>query len=491
MNALPTDLDLCYVATHGFAVRMVFQTGLLGQLAARGLRVGVIVPDAQDQNLVELCRRDGVVPIAYPCSPAPAARWLKSLRKYVVEDIRRNPCLWDKHQEVLAANARRPHKKMAATLGLLINDVVEQLPILRRWFLAAEQRLLLRSEVVAFLRQLGVRTLVATYPVAAPEPELLLAARALGLQTVLHLLSWDNITAKGHFQALADHYLTWGPTMEEELQQFYGVAPDRMTRCGVPHFDLYFQPPTPVESPLLQQLAGGRPYLFFAMSAARYAPGETAILAQLCEATVPGGALAGVRIVARPHPSALAGVMRDTATLDALRRLENTHGLLVSLPQMVAGSRMNWSVQDSDMHELVGLLRGAAVVLNSGSTVAVEALALGRPVVITSYDGPENRPYAQSARRLRDYPHLAKLIGDGGGAVVESHTALLAQITTLLAAPETGAEARAHALFRQIGDQDGKATERVVAALVRALPQVPGTGQGAREVPPPTPSARA
>lgn len=451
---------------------MIFQTGLLRHLTEQGVRVSVIVPDATDPNVVELCTRDGVRPVEYPVPPQPVQRVLKSLRKYIVEDIRNNPCLWDKHEELKRGGGWR--KALTSRFGLLLNDVVVFAPVLRRLFLRLEQRLLLREEAIRFINGLNPDVLVSTYPVTAPEPELILAARHLKVMTVLHLLSWDNITAKGHFQALTEEYLAWGPTMKEELQEFYAVPEARITECGVPHFDLYFQnKELPANSTLLDRLAADdQPWLFFAMSAARYAPGETKILRELCVETRRGGRLEGVRIVARPHPSALSGVLEDSKTLNELTALETESGLLVSYPLMVSGSKMNWSVRDADMYELIGLLRGAAVVINSGSTVAVEALALGKPVVITAYDGPDTLPYDRSARRLRDYPHLRKLFADGGGEVVSDHETLMATISQFLATPDHHLERRQFALRRQIGNQDGHATTAVADALLRLLKEL-------------------
>ena len=449
---------------------MIFQTGLLRLLTEAGHQVSVIVPDARDPNVAALAERDGVETLEYTASPSAAQRPLKALRKYVVEDIRNNPCLWDKHRESIRKAGRGSTLRRAfAGAGLLLNDVVDRAPVLRSSFLAGERNLLRRKAALDFITGLAPDLVVATYPVAFPEPELLLAAEATGVTTAIHLLSWDNITAKGHFQALADHYIAWGPTMAEELREHYGVSEDRIHQCGVPHFDLYFKDRGRPDGALPRRLEAGGRYLFFAMSASRYAPGETGILRRLCEETLVGGELEGLRVVARPHPSALSGVMQDEATLLALRRLEAEAGLLLSLPRLVKGSKMNWSVRDDDMHELVALIKGAAVVLNSGSTVNVEALAMGRPVVVTSYDGPDRRPYESSAARLRDYPHLRKLFADGGAEVVTSHGELVAALKRLINDPERGAAGRAHALRRQIGDQRGDATRKVADALAHLL----------------------
>ena len=462
-----------YLATHGFAVRMIFQTGLLKLLTDRGVAVTVVVPDAQDPNVVALCRRDGVTPLAYVSTARRADRAMKWLRKYVVEDIRRNPSLWDKHRRSL--NKRGPAGAAAATaarLGLVLNGIVERVPPLRSGYLAVESRWLLRERAVAFVATHTPDLVVATYPVAPPEPELLVAAGAAGAGTCIHLLSWDNITAKGHFQALADKYLAWGPIMAEELREYYGVATEDISEVGVPHFDLYFKPADrPAEDELLAELSRGGPYVVFAMSAARYAPGETSILRQLCRESVPGGRFPGLRTVARPHPAALAGMMKDDRTLAELEDLRTEFGLLISLPTIVNQTDMNWSVRDSDMLHLVDLLRGAAVIINSGSTVNVEALAMGRPTVVTAYDGHLDLPYDKSARRLKDYTHLAKLFADGGGVVVGNHEELVGAIGRFLDDPEYLRPDRDYALRRQIGERGGEATDRVAEALLGMLGQ--------------------
>ena len=461
---------IVYLATHGFAVRMIFQTGLLRLLTEAGHSVSVVVPDPDDPNVRQLCERDGVTPVEYPVLLHPAHRVLKSLRKYVVEDIRSNPSLWDKHQETqLREDGNKTLRRIRARSGLFLNDIVNAVPALRRGYLRAEAKILLRKGALDFVGGLNADLLVSTYPVAPPEPELLLAAQSLGVKTTIHLLSWDNITAKGHFQALADHFIVWGPTMAEELGEVYGVEKKRITACGVPHFDLYFRELERPDRPLLHELAAGGPYLFYAMCAARFAPGETAILRELCRETSPGGRLAGLRVVARPHPSALSGLMRDDTTIQQLESLKEEYGLLLSMPDMVGRSRMNWSIRNEDMYELVALIKGAAVVLNSGSTVNVEALAMGRPVVVTSYDGPEQRPYARSAARLKDYSHLRKLFADGGGTVVENHEALVGAIKKFLKDPEYLRAERDHALYRQIGRQSGDATQKVAAAILGLL----------------------
>ncbi len=133
--------------------------------------------------------------------------------------------------------------------------------------------------------------MIATYPVAFIEAAFLGVAREMGLSTAIHLLSWDNITCKGRFPSLADDYIAWGPVMCSELEEYYGVQPDHVHECGVPHFDLHARP--------LDRVALGAalealtldpelPYLFFGMSSPVFAPNEIDIVEWLADAVCEG-----------------------------------------------------------------------------------------------------------------------------------------------------------------------------------------------------------
>ena len=120
------------------------------------------------------------------------------------------------------------------------------------------------------------------------------------------------------------------------------------------------------------------------------------------------------------------------------------------------------------MQELAGLLSGCQAVLNSGSTVSIDALCHGKPVVITSFDGEAQRDYWDSARRLMDYPHLSKLAQLGGLEIARSYPELSQLLTRVLAFPEEHQPERESALLAECFSMDGRATERVVSALTQS-----------------------
>lgn len=473
-KALETvELDVCYVASHGFAARMLLQTSLLGQLTSSATSVALVVTDNCDPAITDQCSEQGVHLFELNLEPSllEKAHWQN--RRYLLEDIRSNPCLWEKHKLRMDRSKSTPLKWLQPRFGLLIHDFRRFLPGIEYLTKAFETKFLFRStQVRNLLRRLNPKVVVATYPVMPPEPHFLLEAKTLGIPTILHLLSWDNITAKGRFPATADQYLSWGPIMSQELREYYEVHKDAIHEVGVPHFDLHFRHchlNCRSDSDLLKSLELDpiKPHAFFAMSAPRFAPREIEIVSWLAQAVENGKLGNDMQLVVRPHPQNVEGFMADETWVRRLSALRSAR-VAVDYPKL-SSSRIPWSMQKDDMERLSKLLASASIIYNSGSTVSIDGLAVDRPVVITAFDGDDQLPYWQSARRLVDYTHLKKFIGLAGVSVVRSYEELLKVSCQQIECPDKASHNRLYAFDQECGPRDGNATRRAAKTILSIL----------------------
>lgn len=440
---------------------MITQTGMLKQLTDLGYRVTLLVPDINDPGFQQVCTETGVELLEYLVEEGWLRRGLFQLRKFVLNDIEANPALLEKYM-VRKLDASRPlHKKLFDRLEFTAFRTAKRFPIIRKWFSRLERWALHSPAVVQQLRELNPRLLVCTYPVMSPEPEYLLAGREAGITTILHMLSWDNITAKGQFPALADVYGVWGDCMAEELLEYYQIRESRITRLGVPHFDRHQQALTNLDRQRLTRfgLDPNLPYLFVAMSAPRYCPREIDIVEWLAARAARGE----FQLLVRPHPQNMTGDMADTSWLPRLRALEKLEGVGLFPPKMNTDSRLLYSIARDDLSEFSQLLAGAAVVINSGSTVSIDAMMCGRPVILTSFDAEEELPYWNSARRLIDYTHLAKFVAHGSVRITKSYADLVAAVSAYLEDPSLDQAAREATVEHYCFSADGGATDRAVA----------------------------
>ena len=190
--------DLCYVISHGFAARMLFQTGLISQLLDRGLSIAIITPDANDENLDEYRHLPQMQIFG---SQEKTNIWEDDYnfkRKYYLEDIKANPALWEKHvYSIWYSSSKHPWKRVRPLFYYLAYALNKYFPSIRSNFAKKEHQYLQSTEAQQVIEQIQPRLVVSTYPVNLLEAKTLFAAQQKNIPTLLHLLSWDNITTKG------------------------------------------------------------------------------------------------------------------------------------------------------------------------------------------------------------------------------------------------------------------------------------------------------
>ena len=450
---------------------MLLQTKLLNQLADAGKRVAIIAPDIEDVNLQALAEQSGVELYAAPVANSLWNEDYLYKRKYYLEDIKANPALWEKHMYSLwYSKSKHPWRRVRPLYYLLIHRLIKLFPSIRKRFLSSEKRYLQSATITDLLHKIQPRLVVATYPVNILEAQVLYAARTAGIHTLLHLLSWDNITSKGRFPVLADEYIVWGEIMEAELQEYYQTPRQYIHRCGVPHFDYYEQyrnGEAHTEELAQMGLQPDAPYLFFAMSAERFTPHEIDIVEQLARAVRDNTFGPDVQLIIRPHPQVVQGNLTRSGWRQRLEQLVGDR-VAVDWPRLLK-SGLRWSLQQQDMHHLAALLAGCSLCLNSGSTISIEAQLLDKPVILTSFDAGYQLPYWKSARRLIDYTHLKKLIALGGISVARDQQQLETLIGRYLDDPSWQRAERQRASYQQCYERDGQATQRVKAAVINIL----------------------
>lgn len=78
-----------------------------------------------------------------------------------------------------------------------------------------------------------------------------LAARDLGIPVISFIHSWDNLP-KGNKMLKADHYFVWSDYMKTEMQQYYAdeVKENNITITGTPQFVCYTKPEYLIEKEL-------------------------------------------------------------------------------------------------------------------------------------------------------------------------------------------------------------------------------------------------
>ncbi|MCX8107647.1 MAG: hypothetical protein N3G20_02465, partial [Verrucomicrobiae bacterium] len=402
-----------------------------------------------------------------------------AVRRYLFEDVRANPALYARHLRDVELGSNGPmgeRKRVGAWLkrlerqGLyLLNRLLYGSGVLAP-VAAAGERLFLRDPGMrALLLRINPDILLTTYPINALEAIAMAEAKRLGITTVVQLLSWDNITSKGRFPVVGDYFISWGPIMTQELVEHYGISRDYIFETGVAHFDAQVKlADDNLRANILTALGldPARPYILFGMSSPIFAPREIDIVEELANC-IRRGEFGDIGLVIRPHPQNVRGYMADESWLPRLRALQGTR-VGIFWPKL-AESDLAWALEESDLPALASVMAGCTINLNSGSTFAIDGLVHRKPVVLTFFDADKKLPWHRSARRCAEYIHLRKLIETGGLFPVWSFAELKETLHKLLANPGLNIEARLRALHLECGPVDGRAAERIAAALATII----------------------
>ncbi|HEY7603048.1 MAG TPA: hypothetical protein VH760_02215 [Gaiellaceae bacterium] len=259
--------------------------------------------------------------------------------------------------------------------------------------------------------------LVSRCLLGGPEPDVLKAARVLGLPSILLVWSWDNLSSKAVLNEHPDRLVVWNDVQAREAVELHGVDPGHIDVLGAANFDRFFE-----ELDAARRRSGApsspRPKtILYLGSSAKIAPREVPIFERWLEAVRASAdpAVRDANVVVRPHP---AGRGWESWTPPERVRLE--------LPTA--------KLEPVTLAELL-LEADAAVALNTSAEL--EAAIAGVPV-LTFRAGNEARGQEGSV-------HFWYLLEGRGGFVLDAATLdeHVARLGDALAGGRDAASARA------------------------------------------------
>lgn len=144
---------------------------------------------------------------------------------------------------------------------------------------------------------------------SSAELEYLKASVAMGIPTVLPVISWDNLTTKGLIHIFPDRLLVWNDVQREEARDHQWFPEDRIRIIGAPVFDVWFSALKPLctreQFCTEYGLRSADPMIVYLGSSSHMAQDETWLVEDLRKALDASNdvRLQRMQIIVRPHPS--------------------------------------------------------------------------------------------------------------------------------------------------------------------------------------------
>jgi hypothetical protein len=303
------------------------------------------------------------------------------------------------------------------------------------------------------------------------------AARKLGIEVAAVMLSWDNPTTRGYPGATADHIITWTDVMAKELVEHSDISADRITVCGIAHFDVYSRPDLAYNRDAFLRGLGLDPskrvVLFVTKSPNGYAfnPNIAQILGDaIRERRLP----ADVQVLIRVHPIHYrfkAGQHVYADVLDMYQTIARQNSAVTVNEPVIMSDLLNSDMAENEMLFLARLVRSTDVVVNIFSTLNIEATLLDRPLVNVCFEGDKPLYKGRFGGRfdigidLRA-THNQRILSSGGVKLVYSGDEMVAAVRAYLDDPSADREARQGIAEHEGGPNKGRAGIAVADKLI-------------------------
>ena len=309
------------------------------------------------------------------------------------------------------------------------------------------------------LRELSPDLVFNTSHIHGPAAELpVRAAKAMGIRTCGFIFSWDNLTSRSRIFTPYDDYLVWNEGMRRQLLEIYPhLEPAQVSETGTPQFDFHFQERFQLSREELckrLEIDPARPYVLYTTGIWNHFYEEhhhvRAVARTLSRLRVPETPQLVVRTYSKGTSEAMHALARE-----ALPNVFFRPGLWDP----------EWHTpRYEDLAVYSSLLKHCALGINAASTVTLELLLLGKPVINLDFDPPEvSLPYCLGYSRHVRFDHF-RPVADSGATMVARSAEELARF--LVESLERTAE----------NDERGPARERFLRAFFGAT--TPGASAG-------------
>jgi hypothetical protein len=292
-------------------------------------------------------------------------------------------------------------------------------------------------------------------PLRPGDANLLAAARRHGVPSLGSVRSWDNV--QKHLRTRPDAITVWNELNAHEATDIDRFRPTQVTQVGAPQLDVYFAKPQTAPAPEDLGLDPHKKTLLVATSSFTYDSDQTYLVDLLLEALRDGEIHHPLQIVLRLHPDDRVG-----------RYLKYRHApeVILDIPERYLAT-LGWTMTQTDLERMAGLLRHADVMVNFATTVTLEAAIVDTPTLLVAFSTIDPDEMQRYVVGLHFRMHYKALVERDLVPVAWDRAQLVSWINRYLDDPSLYRAQRAEIVRDWVQFTDGGSGQRLGDAILR------------------------
>jgi hypothetical protein len=227
------------------------------------------------------------------------------------------------------------------------------------------------------------------------------AAKSMGIHTSTAIFSWDNLP-KGRLPFRVDQYLVWSHHMRSELHDYYPeIADETIQITGTPQFDFYFKDDLLIDREGFAEKFGldlSKEWVCFSGCDSLTSPNDPKYLKDVANSFKNEK---DIQLIFRPVP------VENTSRFQSV--LQEFPMIKLLEPIWVKGNHWgNFFPLFDDIQLLINLAFHCKVVINMGSTMALDFATYGNVGLYLKYDhSSENTDW--SVNKIYQFQHFKSM----------------------------------------------------------------------------------
>lgn len=278
------------------------------------------------------------------------------------------------------------------------------------------------------------------------DTQLVIEAKKRKIFTIGMVRSWDYLTGKGMVRVIPDKMVVHNESIKMETMKYVDMNEKDIFVSGLPHFDPYINKKRIGREEFFKKIGldSNKKLLLYIPWGDKFADTDWQFLQMLPD---------DLQILMRLPPG-------DTVNLEKFKQHKK---IAVDSPGIVFGGRGRKTneMDYEDLLHLANTLYYSDVVVAPPSTLAIDAAAFDKPVVLMAFDGENKKSYYKSVRHYYDFNHISNLVKTGGQKLAKNKNELINYINDYLKNPSLDKEGRKRVVNEQCWKLNGKSSERL------------------------------
>jgi hypothetical protein len=279
--------------------------------------------------------------------------------------------------------------------------------------------------------------------------------------------SWDHLPKR--FEPFhVDHLLVWAEVFKREAVELQGYGETVVTVVGIPQYDIFANKEFFLTREEFFSQFGLNPsckiIAFF--SGAVYAPDDGDIVGIIMRFIKEEVLEVPTELFLRAYPGADA---REHRKFDTFQNEKRVYIDWIEPQKLFAHAGNRWYPTINSAVHLMNVMHHADVIVNTFSSVSVEASAFEKPIININFDGYQTRPFSQSIKRFKNLSHYKHILATDGVVMVNDEHELLRTLNLFLENPDANKKNVTILRDKMCWKIDGNASGRIAEKIMQAL----------------------